>query len=391
MHEIVQRLLNGLVRLALRIGRLRRPPAGKLRLHVRLRLDPLAPQRGHHHRLHHQQDVLAACVVRPDLRPLVRVQRPFEQRPENRRLHARPVGRRRRQQGPDLRLAQRQRRRLVKQPAVEVRNLIRSEHAARAHLRKQAGQRLRAARGALQQALQQPLEHLARQKPDVLREQAEHATHQKVRHRVRVVTLRRQLRRQARKLTGHHFRDVRRRGLWPEAPGVREHPPQQVQRVRLRDALERYGVYLFGRAREVGVDFRTRNVRDDQQRRVVQRLAVLAKLPIRFGQVAVLALSLVFPGELPPPPHVREAVFSLRPARRAAQHRRPLLERVFRTRRVVLRRRRLPQHPAQVNKMLLARRPLRKLRPSPLLNKPNRSHRVGHGRTFCWKPACLSR
>jgi hypothetical protein len=52
---------------------------------------PLAAQRLHQHRLHNQQDVLLAGVLRAQLGALRRVQAACEERAEDRRLDGRPV------------------------------------------------------------------------------------------------------------------------------------------------------------------------------------------------------------------------------------------------------------------------------------------------------------
>ena len=70
-------------------------------------------------------------------------------------------------------------------------------------------------------------------------------------------------------------------------------------------------------AGEVGVDHDAVHVADDQQRRVLQGLAVLEELLV--GRVEVLVLALVLPGEVAPLPDVGPAVA-------AAVLRRALLE-----------------------------------------------------------------
>ena len=76
---------------------------------------------------------------------------------------------------------------------------------------------------------------------------------------------------------------------------------------------------------------------------------------------------LVLPRETVPPPHVR-------PAAAARILARPPLKAVPLPARIILRRRRLPQQPAQVDEMLLRRRTLLQLRRPPLANKLLRSH-----------------
>jgi hypothetical protein len=52
---------------------------------------PLAPQRIHQHRLDDQFDICCARVVQSELGALARIDRPLEQRPEDRRLDLAPI------------------------------------------------------------------------------------------------------------------------------------------------------------------------------------------------------------------------------------------------------------------------------------------------------------
>ena len=106
----------------------------------------------------------------------------------------------------------------------------------------------------------------------------------------------------------------------------------------------------------VGPDDELIEVADDQQRRVFQCQSILLQLPeCRFE---ILALALVFPAEVTALPHVGPTVA-------AARLRGAALEAVEITSRIGLCRRRFPEQPAQIEKMLLRSRPLLQLNRAP--------------------------
>ena len=70
---------------------------------------PFREQRANNHRLHDPHDLVAIGVVRAELRTLVRIEPPLEERAEDRRIDLRPIQRCRLERGADLRPVQRQR------------------------------------------------------------------------------------------------------------------------------------------------------------------------------------------------------------------------------------------------------------------------------------------
>lgn len=75
-----------------------------------------------------------------------------------------------------------------------------------------------------------------------------------------------------------------------------EEAAEDVEVFGLREAGEVEGVDLFGGAGEVGVDFEAVKIADDQERRVVERFAVLEELVV--GRLEVGPLLFVFPAEM---------------------------------------------------------------------------------------------
>lgn len=119
----------------------------------------------------------------------------------------------------------------------------------------------------------------------------------------------------------------------------------------------------------MGADFGRANVADDAQRRVIQIIAILIKLPIGFIERIVFVFAFVFPGEATALPDIDEAGVALRALRGSAHDSDMLFKAVIGPRRVGFRRRGLIQNAAQVNEMLVACRALRKLRRRPLRDK----------------------
>lgn len=122
---------------------------------------------------------------------------------------------------------------------------------------------------------------------------------------------------------------------------------------------------------EVRVDLELVEVAHDEQRRVVKGLAVLEQLRVRRPEVLVHAL--VLPREPSAAPDVREPVA-------AAGLLGTLLKGVEGAVGIGLVRRRLPEHPAQVDEVFLCSSALRGRVPGPLVGEFGRRHR--HGRAI---------
>ena len=151
------------------------------RLCLGLHRVPAAAQRQHQHRLDDQQDIVAAGVVRAELRTLGGVERACEQRAQDRRLDAAPVERAHARQDRQRIAIELQHRVIVEQPPVEVRHVrIRKEATAR-HLLKQlaqlGGEQCRSRAGTLDQ----PRKHRFAQQAGILGKQTEQQPDEEVR------------------------------------------------------------------------------------------------------------------------------------------------------------------------------------------------------------------
>ena len=151
----------------------------------------------------------------------------------------------------------------------------------------------------------------------------------------------------------------------PQPLGVRERPLEPVACRGVGQVVQAELVGLADAVRPVGADAEPQHVGDDQQRRVLQRQRVQPQLS--EGRVEVGPLALVLPGEVMPLPHVRPAVAAGILARAP-------LEAVRLAGRVGLGRRRLAEQPAQVDEVLLRRRPLLECRGAPLGDEVIRRH-----------------
>jgi hypothetical protein len=156
-----------------------------------------------------------------------------------------------------------------------------------------------------------------------------------------------------------------------KALGIGEGPLEQAPLGRVAQVLQGEDMDIRHRAGEGGVDDDGLDVRDDQERRVLQGRGVDLKL--LEGDLEILALALVLPAVAAAPPDVRPALPS--PGLGGA-----LLEAVPGTDRVRLRRCWLIQQPAEVDEVLLRGGALLEGRVPPLGDKLV----WGHG-------ACLSR
>ena len=92
----------------------------------------------------------------------------------------------------------------------------------------------------------------------------------------------------------------------PQPLGVRERPLEQIARRRVGEVVQAEFVSPADAVRPVGADAEPHHVRDDQQRRVLQRQRVLPEL--LECSVEVPPLPLVLPGEVMALPDIGPAV-----------------------------------------------------------------------------------
>ena len=319
-----------------------------------------------HHRLDEQHDLVAVGVVRPELRPLVRIEPALEQRAEDRRIDLGPVQARGGQHRVDVGPLQRQRRRVVEQPAVEPVNRLEADQATLGHALEERPREVGEAVRRKSRLLQHPGEHVAGQQAHVVGEHAEDEPVDEVRDRVRVLTAfpqrLRDRRERPRRLLGERLPRLAR----PQPLGVRERPLELVAGRRVRQVVQAELVGPADAVRPVGADAEPLHVGDDQQRRILQRQRIQPELAERGVEIGPPAL--VLPGEVVPLPHVGPTVA-------AGILASATLEAVRLPRRVGLGRRRLAEQPAQVDEVLLRGRALLERRGAPLADELMRRHR----------------
>ncbi len=140
---------------------------------------------------------------------------------------------------------------------------------------------------------------------------------------------------------------------------------QELQLLWLHELFERDGVDDVLGVLEAGVDLDPRRVAGQEERRVLEIRPVLIQL--LPGGFEVFVLALVLEGEEATLPDVREAV-------RTAALLGPLLETEELPLRIERRRLPMPHQLAQVEKMLLRRRPFLERRGLPLANEVAGGH-----------------
>ena len=293
----------------------------------------------------------------PELRALVRVEAALEQRAQDRGVDVGPVEFGRLQRRLDLFLVHGEGRIVLEEPAVEPLHGLEADPAPYGHRPEQVACQGREFLGLAARVLEHAGEHLAGEQPHVLGEHAEHEAVHEVRHVLRCMALvPERLRELCEGLRGA-FRE-RLPGLArPQPLGVGHGPLELVPDGSVGEIVQPELQRLAHGVRPVRPDPEPAHVRDDQERRVLQRERVLPELVERGVQVGVLPL--VLPGEAVPLPHVR-------PPRPAGVLMRSALEAVVVALGVGLRRRGFPEQPAQVDEVLLRRGALLQLRGLPL-------------------------
>ena len=315
-----------------------------------------------------------------DQRFLARVEVPLEERAENRRLDVGPVGAVDGSQDVDFRLGERHHVVVGEQSAVEVGDHFGTEITAVGHRPEEVFEFPREHRRVGLGGLQEAAEELRRQQSDPLAEHAKHELHQEVgRPLGRHALPHSQPLGQVAEPLGGVPGDRLRADIGPQGVRLGKQFPQDVQIGRLGQPGQVELVFPLGRGREVGMDLEAVHVADDQQRRILQVLAVAKELVVGFLQVFVLAF--VFPAEVAAHPHVGPAVaaFGLLNA---------LLESVPLALGVGFGRLGLVEQFAEVEEVLLAGAPLREVHALPLGDELLRSHSIedewkGEKRVFC--------
>ena len=329
---------------------------------------PLRAQGPDDHRFHQQPDFVAVGVMRAQLAALVRVKTALEQRAEDGGVNLAPVQPGRLQHPLDGGLIERQCRLAIEQPAIEPRDRLETDAAPRLHRPEQIPRHVRELGGSARGVLQQAGEQLVRQQADVFCEQAEHQPVDEVSRRLGIVALGTQHLRQPGKL----FSGFLGQGLAGLARlqtfRVGERPLEPLAFGRIVQIIQRQLVNLLDGVGPVGMDTKPLQIAHHQQRRILQRDGVL--LQLKIGGFQVLALALVLPAETAALPHIG-------PAFPAAQLGRAFLEAIALAPGISLGGRRLAQQPAQINKVLLRRRPFLEFGVAPLADKVLWGHGLG--------------
>ena len=337
----------------IRPGRVRPFQTGR---DLRLGRLPLDKPGAHDNRLDDKHDLVAVGVVRAKLGALAGVESALEQRAQDRRVDFRPVEVRRREHRFDLDFFRDSAESSSNSPPSNQATSSKPIRPPVAIAPNRVAGKLAEDRRLPPCLVQHPREHAVRQQADVLREHAEHQPVDEMRDRLRIVAPLPQSLRQRGEGRRRAFGQRLPRLAGPQALRVRERPFELVAHRRVREIVQPKLVYPADAVRPVRMDAEPQHVRDDQQRRVLQRQRVLPEL--REGGVQIGPLALVLPGEVMALPDVRPAVAAGVLARAA-------LEAVMLAGRVGFGGGWLAQQPAQVDEVFLRRRALLQLRRAP--------------------------
>ena len=226
--------------------------------------------------------------MRAELRTLVRIEPPLEERAEDRRIDLRPIQRRRLERRIDLRPVHRQRVVVIEQPAVEPGHRLEPDPASGGHrceeISRQSGELLRPLAGMLEH----PGEHVVVEQAHVLGEHAEHESVHEMRHGLRVMAplaeRLRELRERRRGAPGERLATLAR----AQAPRIGHRPLELVPYGSISEIVQHELVHLAHGVGPVGAYAEPHHVRDDQQRRILKRQRVLAQLGLIAGGGEIL-------------------------------------------------------------------------------------------------------
>ena len=225
----------------------------------------------------------------------------------------------------------------LEQPAVEPLDGLEADPASDGHRPEQVARQRRKLLGLEARVFEHAGEHGVGEQPHVLGEHAEHETVHEVGHFLRGVALLPERLRELRERLRGALRQRLPRLARPQPLGVGHRPLELVPDGAVGEIVQPELQRLADGVRPVRPDPEPAHVRDDQERRVLQRERVLPQLVERGVEVGVLPL--VLPGEAVPLPHVR-------PARSAGVLVRSPLEAVVVALGVVLGRRGFAEQPA---------------------------------------------
>ena len=194
---------------------------------------------------------------------------------------------------------------VFEQPAVEPLHGLETDPASDRHRPEQVARQRRELFGPLERVLEHAGEHGVGEQPHILSEHAEDEAVHEVSHLLRRVALVPERLRELCEVPRRAFRQ-RLPGLArPQPLRVGHRPLELVPNGGVGEIIQHELQRLADRVRPVGADPEPVHVRDDQERRVLQRERVLPQLVERGIEVRVLPL--VLPGEAVALPHVRPA------------------------------------------------------------------------------------
>ena len=235
---------------------------------------------------------------------------------------------------------------ILKQPAIEPLYRFKTNPATGGHRPKKIPRKVCKLLGPRPCLLQHAAEHLVGEEPHILRKHAEDETVDKVGDLLRRMAL---IPERICKLS-ERLRGPLGEGLpgfaRPQPLGIRHCPLEQIPKLTALEILQRKLIGFAHGVCPVRPDQKPMHIRNNQDRRILQRQRVLPQL-IK-GSIKVCVLPLVLPCKMIPFPYIRPAVS---PGILACTS----LKAVMISPGIGLGRCRLTKQPAQINKVLLCR------------------------------------
>ena len=326
---------------------------------------PLAAERVDDNRVDQDLDVGPPGVLRPELRPLVRVHPAFEEGPQDRGIDGAPIEPRGDLDAGDLAGGQFEDGGVGEEVAVEVSDRVEPEVSPLGHRGEQLADEPGEPLGVSFRLLDEPPEQLVGKQLHVLGEQAEDDAVEEPGGLGGVDPALPHALGDRADPAGGVGRDGHAGHAGLQLVRVVEDGADDLDVPGVAEFVERDLVDLLHGAGEVRMDDQPVHVADDQQRRVLQRLAIFQELVVRGRQVFMLPL--VFPAKEPALPDVGPAVA-------AAVLLGAALERVPLAQRVGLGGLRMSEDLAQVEEVLLRGRPLGEFALPPFRDEPRDVH-----------------
>ena len=259
----------------------------------RLDLFPVAPQRRHDHGVHNPFDVLASGEMRAELRTLGRVEAALEEGAEDGGIDGAPVERRDGGKPFDVVGGEAGDGVVVEEAAVEVADGLETEIAAGGHRLEERGQASAEPRGVCAGLLQHPGKDHVGQECRVFGEEAKNDAVQEVGDGAGVEAAFAHGGGNLADSGGGFLGDGDAGAAGDESLGIVKDGPHDFDVAGLGEGFERDFVDVGYGAGEVGAHHDAIQIAQDEQGRILQRIAVAQELV--KGGVEILVLALVFP------------------------------------------------------------------------------------------------